>query len=249
MNLTVLISLGRHPKSGRLMLSPNDARALAVAHRLSDNPRLVHVGEASQQQTLRQYLGLGFAAIDLIEAVPGQDICGVLIEDLRSHPCDVLLTGERAQGQDDTGLVPYILADRLQRPLLDRVLSIDAQGQATQFLPKGQRRVMALPAQCIATVSENAPLELEYVARRARQGVINVLPGNIGDCAQVYHGWQQEPKQPGRTRLSIQSTASGWDRFAKRMNTTGGGGQVLKGSPDQGAAQVLSLLRDKKLVP
>lgn len=248
MKVTVLVSLGRHPKSGRLMLSPNDARALALAKHLTDQPRLVHVGEVSQQQTLRQYLGLGFDSIDLIEAVSGQDICGALIEDLRQHPADLILAGERAQGQDDTGLVPYLVAQGLGLPLVDRLLSIDANLKATQFLPKGQRRIMSLAKPSIVTVSENAPLELEYVARRARQGQINILQAGESRTAPVYQGWAQEPKQPGRKRLTIKSSASGWDRFAKRMNTTGGGGEVIKSGVQTGASRVLSVLSEKKLI-
>ena len=85
MKVTVLLSLGRHPKSGRPMLAPNDARALAIAKKLTDRPRLVHVGEVAQQSVLRQYLGLGFEQLDLIESPDGQDICGALIADLKGN--------------------------------------------------------------------------------------------------------------------------------------------------------------------
>ena len=36
--------------------------------------------------------------------------------------------------------------------------------------------------------------------------------------------------------------------FAKRMNTTGGGGEVLKGGVDDSADKILSVLREKKLL-
>ena len=247
MKVTVLLSLGRHPKSGRPMLAPNDARALAIAKKLTDRPRLVHVGEVAQQSVLRQYLGLGFEQLDLIESPDGQDICGALIADLKGNPCDQILAGQNATGQDDTGLVPYIVAQGLGLDLVDRALSI-ADGNVTQFLPKGQRRVLPLPSQCVVTVSDKAPLELEYVARRARQGRIEILKPESAPTAALYQGWQLEPKQPGRKRLTIQSNASGWDRFAKRMNTTGGGGEVLKGGVDDSADKILSVLREKKLL-
>ena len=87
----------------------------------------------------------------------------------KRQPCDLILAGQNATGQVDTGLVPYIVAQGLGLDLVDRALSI-ADGNVTQFLPKGQRRVLPLPSQCVVTVSDKAPLELEYVARRARQG-------------------------------------------------------------------------------
>ena len=144
-------------------------------------------------------------------------------------------------------MVPYIVAQGLGLDLVDRALSI-ADGNVTQFLPKGQRRVLPLPSQCVVTVSDKAPLELEYVARRARQGRIEILKPESAPTAALYQGWQLEPKQPGRKRLTIQSNASGWDRFAKRMNTTGGGGEVLKGGVDDSADKILSVLREKKLL-
>ncbi len=246
MKITVLVSLGRHPKSGRLMLSPNDARALALAKRMCDQPRLLHVGEVSQQQTLRQYLGLGFDQLDLIECPAGQDVVGVLASALALDPCDLILAGQQACGQDDTGLVPYLLADALDLPLIDRALSIESD-QITQFLPKGQRRILPLQTPSIVTVSDKAPLELEYLARRARNGQINVLKGQAQDTPALYQGWQIEPAKPGRKRLSIQSSAKGWDRFNKRMNTTGSAGEVFHGSAQEGAEKTLGILKDKKL--
>ncbi|MGB0965336.1 MAG: hypothetical protein ACPGU3_04155 [Litorivicinus sp.] len=247
MKVTVLLSLGRHPKSGRLMLSPNDARALALAKKWIDQPRLVHVGEVSQQQVLRQYLGLGFDQVDLIELKPGQDVCSALAADLAANPSDLVLAGERACGQEDTGLVPYLLAQALGLPLIDRVIGTQGD-QLTQFLPKGQRRVLTRPPACLLTVSDKAPLELEYLARRARQGRINIHGALEHPIPALYQGWQQEPSRPGRKRLSIASSTKGWDRFNKRMNTTGGAGVVHTGSVEQGAAKVLTLLREKKLL-
>lgn len=247
MRVTVAVSLGRHAKSGRAMLSPNDARALAVARSLCDQPRLVHVGEASQQMTLRQYLGLGFDQLDLVESDPGQDICGALVGYLRANPCDVIITGQQALGQEDTGMVPYVLAEALGRPLIDRVLSV-AEGQVTQFLPKGRRRVMPLASPSIISVSDKAPLTLEYIARHARNGQIQVLSPTTEAVPNSYLAWERQPMQPGRKRLSVPSSSKGWARFNQRMSSGGGAGEVFQGPLDQGAGKVLDLLRDKKLI-
>lgn len=247
MNVTVAISLGRHAKSGRPMLSPNDARALAVARSLSDSPTLVHVGEASQKMTLRQYLGLGFASLDLVESDPGQDICGPLAAYLKANPADLVITGQQGVGQDDTGLVPYVLAKALGLPLIDRVLSV-SDGQLTQFLPKGRRRVMALQTPAIISVSDKAPLTLEYIARHARNGEIRVLSPASESVSNVYRAWERQPMQPGRKRLSVPSSTKGWARFNQRMGGGGGSGEVFQGPIEQGATKVLDLLRDKKLV-
>ena len=164
--VAVLISLARHPKSGRLMLSPNDARALAVAKEMADDVRLIHVGETAHALTLRQYLGLGFPSLELIEMTDGADICEVLISYLQKDAPKVILTGLYALGQEDTGLVPYVLAEALSRHLVDRVLSVvTASNTAHQLFSRVQRRQLSFPELAILAVSSNAPPTLEFAAR------------------------------------------------------------------------------------
>lgn len=250
-NVAVLISLARHPKSGRLMLSPNDARALAIAKQLSEDVRLVHVGRARDQLILRQYLGLGFSALDLLESPDDADVCEVLADYFTKHPARLLLAGLYGLGQDDTGLVPYVVADALAWPLFDRVLSVDPETQTLQqFLPRGQRRQLSLPEQAVMTISDKAPLTLEYVARRARQGQIRVHPGETQSVTSVLSAqWVREPRQPGRRRLTIKSNADGWNRFTKRLASPGGGGEVVKNDPEASIDRVLQVLAEKKLLP
>ena len=198
MKVTVLLSLGRHPKSGRPMLAPNDARALAIAKKLTDRPRLVHVGGRPAVGSA-SIPGPRLRAIGLIESPDGQDICGALIADLKGNPCDLLLAGQNATGQDDTGLVPYIVAQGLGLDLVDRALSI-ADGNVTQFLPRATSST-TLPSQCVVTVSDKAPLELEYVARRARQGRIEILKPESAPTAALYQGWQLGSQTAGPQTL------------------------------------------------
>ena len=249
--VAVLISLARHPKSGRLMLSPNDARALAVAKEMADDVRLIHVGETAHALTLRQYLGLGFPSLELIEMTDGADICEVLISYLQKDAPKVILTGLYALGQEDTGLVPYMLAEALSRPLVDRVLSVDtASNTAQQFLPRGQRRQLSLPERAILTISDKAPLTLEYVARRASEGLIHEVPSQRESVASVWSDqWVRESRRPGRRRLTIKSQAHGWDRFTKRLASPGGGGEVIKNDLERSVDRVLEVLAEKKLLP
>lgn len=246
MKVTVFVSVARHPKSGRTMLAPNDAKALAVAKRLVDQPTVVHVGPKEHEWTLRQYLGLGFETIELIQPNGDQDVSALISGYLQQNPCDLAVFGERAQGMEDTGLVPYLCAQATDMPMIDQVLSI-AGGEITQFQPKGKRRVMPLPANALITVSENAPLELEYVARRARNGVIKQVSTTATPVAETAMVWTAEPSKPGRQRLTIKSNKSGWDRFSSRMAVSGGGGEVVK-DLTTGTDKVLDLLKTKKLI-
>lgn len=251
MNITVCVSLARHPKSGRLMLAPNDARALAVARSLVDKPRLVHVGPKGHEWALRQYLGLGFERIQRIE--PNSDDIAALLAGflLSTGPHDLVLCGHQAQGQHDSGTLPYLVAASLGMALVDQVLGLAADGDgfdATQFLPKGKRRVMRIAQGTVVTVSQNAPLTLEYVARRARTGVIveaQATPLLVSSTAVM---WTQEPAKPGHQRLTIKSTKSGWDRFSQRMAVSAGGGEVIRGDDPEAASRVLDLLASKGLI-
>ncbi len=252
MNIVVCVSLARHPKSGRLMLAPNDARALAVATTMCDKPTLVHVGPSGHDWALRQYLGLGFPEVHRIEPNGDQDVAGLLAGFIRQRGgCDWVLCGAKAQGQDDSGLVPYLVADALGFGVIEQVMTASVSRDAievTQFLPKGQRRTLSRPGPQLLVVSENAPLTLEYVARRARSGQVlsaTATPLPISDTALA---WQQEPAKPGHRRLTIKSNRSGWDRFSQRMAVTGGGGEVIRDDPNGGCEQVLTLLRSKGLI-
>lgn len=247
MKLTVFISVARHPKSGRTMLAPNDARALAVAKRLVQQPNVVHVGPKEHEWTLRQYLGLGIDEIQWIQPHADQDVATLIAGYLMANPCEIAMFGERAQGGEDTGLVPYLVAEANGLPLVDQVLAI-TDGELTQFQPKGKRRTLALSTPSVITVSSNAPLELEYVARRARNGQLNCISTTGTPVSQTALQWQAEPSQPGHKRLTIKSNKSGWDRFSRRMAVSGGGGEVVR-DLDEGVDKVLGLLRSKKLVP
>lgn len=246
----VLVSLARHPKSGRLMLSPNDARAAAIAKCMASEPRLIHVGRPEEQLVLRQYLGLGFPSLDLIEAPNDADVCAVLSNFMTKNPVDFILTGLRAMGQDDTGLVPYVLADSLGLPLIDRVLEFNPKTQIVQqFLPRGRRRELVLPNNAIVTASDHANLDLVYVARWANQGEIRIHQGVEMQVKQVTSvDWIHESRKPGRERLSIKSDVSGWDRLARRMNTAGAGGELITDDSDRGATRVIEILKEKKLI-
>lgn len=249
LNVVVLVSIARHDKSGRPMLAPNDIQALEQARSICAVPRVVHVGQPGDEMVLRQYLGLGFPRLEVIEAEPGQDICAQLSAYLKQEPADLIFTGRQAQGNQDTGLLPYILADQLHLSLVDNALSCELKGdqlEITQFQPKGRRRVLKQTLPALITCSDKTPVTLEYLARAARQGELQIIRQQGREIPELLAEATVEASKPGRKRLTIKSEKSAFDRLHSKVAVAGGGGQVVSdGSADDKANRVLDLLIDR----
>ncbi len=154
--IAVLVSVGRHPVSGTARYSRNDAAALTLATRLAAQHQatldVLHAGD-STNPALREYLALGAAKVEVLAVAAGDEIAPALAARLKGY--DLVLTGTRAEGTEDSGMLPYQLADALGVALLASAVDVDIEAgvdatQVTvrQFLPKGlRRRVQAsLPA-------------------------------------------------------------------------------------------------------
>src|SRR3546814_455063 len=173
--IAVLVSIGRHPVSGEPRWSRNDARALDLAYSLAASPAdvdVIHAGQAEPDtayggsrpiDALRDYLALGVKSIQVLDVAPGTDIVPILAE--RVQHAAVIICGMRAEGQDDSGMVPYLLARKINARLLPGALELSRSGNtiaAVQFLPKGRRRRIEAAMPCVVTAHPLAPLGLKY---------------------------------------------------------------------------------------
>src|SRR5689334_1636297 len=109
---TVLVSIGRHPASGRPRRADRDARAveLALAARLS--PRLLHAG-AADAAPLQDYLGMGATEIAVLPLPPKADAVPALAAALAADAPALVLAGAAAEVGEGSGMLPYLLAERL----------------------------------------------------------------------------------------------------------------------------------------
>jgi len=66
-DIAVLLSVGRHPASGRARRADLDARALELALGLADTARVhaIHAGDP-QEPALREYLGMGIGRLTVL---------------------------------------------------------------------------------------------------------------------------------------------------------------------------------------
>lgn len=248
LTVAVLLSLGRHPASGRARRSSLDARALALALALPDAQVVgVHAGNPNEP-ALRDYLGQGLEALRALNVPDGHDIVPPLAAELLNLRPDLVLAGAIAEAGEGSGLVPYLLADGLGAELVPSAVDLSVRHgtcEVVQALAGGRRRLVPkVPLPLVATVPAAAPAPAGAVAfARARRGVIHAVA-----C-------ENEPdRRPGPTArrpARRRSAASGGtrtraaggsalDRLRAATETAGeGGGRLMVGPTPEAAAEAI----------
>ncbi|MFG6176661.1 electron transfer flavoprotein subunit beta [Halomonas sp. THAF12] len=253
LEITVLVSVGRHPTTGRARRADQDARAVELARGVADaRVQLLHAGgkEADSESALRGYLGMGFDALTLVEQPEGADTLPALAEALREAPPQLVITGERAEQGEGSGLLPYLLAERLGWPVVSGLAAVESveNGVATllQALPRGQRRRLKVRLPAIVTVDGAAPAPRQSAFGPARRGHLAAVPSGV-TVDEAWASWETQPARKRPKRLKIVKAASARDRFkAAAAKAEGGGGQVLTDvTAEQGAEAILKLLKEE----
>ncbi|WP_116140873.1 electron transfer flavoprotein subunit beta/FixA family protein [Trinickia diaoshuihuensis] len=250
--IAVLVSVGRHRVSGVSCYSRNDACALEMARTLARAHGaaldVVHAGDASNL-ALTDYLALGAPRVDVLTCGDADDAAALLADRLRGVP--LVLTGMRAEGAYDTGMLPYRVADALGYALIDSALDLAIEGEraaVTQFLPKGFRRRIdaALPA--VVTVHPQAGAAPRYAYARAVEGSIE--PQRVA-CApdSDADAWQIAPAHRKPVKLAAAEKRSGHARMLTATTTESRGGNVvIEGTSVEKAQAILGYLREHRLV-
>jgi electron transfer flavoprotein beta subunit len=250
--VAVLVSIGRHPQSGRPRLADLDARALELALNLVDSEQidLVHAG-AANLDVLSGYVGMGLKQVTVLRPPPGADIVPGLVQYLKDNRPAVTLAGCSAESGEGSGQVPYILANALQLPLLPALASLlvrDQRAIALQALPRGQRRQLEAPIPLIATVDRSAPSPRQSafrLARDAQTAEIHV-PG-VADVSEV----RRVPARAKPKRISIPTGGNAADRLrALTQIQTKSGELLVNPAPGEAAEAIWNyLLRERIISP
>ncbi|KXS38001.1 MAG: electron transfer flavoprotein beta subunit [Halomonadaceae bacterium T82-2] len=253
LDVAVLVSVGRHPVTGRTRRADQDARAVEAALTLNKaHVRLIHAGrhETDSETALRGYLGMGFEGLTLIEQTRDADVLPALTSTLREAPPRLLLCGTRAETGEGSGLLPYLLAESLGWPIVTGLAEIERiepeHVTLLQALPRGQRRRLRVRLPAVITVDEAAPAPRQSAFGPARRGRL-VVSEQVSRPDAALAGWTLEPARPRPKRLKVVKAASARDRFkAAAAKAEGGGGQVLTdATPEQGAEAIVKLLQDE----
>ena len=144
LNIVALVSVGAHPTSGRPRRAEQDARAVELGLRLAgQNLQLLHAGDP-QAEALRGYLGMGLEQLDVLEQPEGADALPLLVDYLQGSRTQLVLTGSQAETGEGSGMLPFLLAERLGWPMVVGLAEVEkvenGVAQVLQALPRGQRR-------------------------------------------------------------------------------------------------------------
>lgn len=246
--IAVLVSGGRHPVSGQARHCRNDSLALQIGldlnQSLTSNIKVLHAGEANNP-ALQDYLALGAAQIDVVPTT------GDIVENLAAQlsNTDLILTGTRAENGEDSGLLPYLLAAKLNCAIVADALEItlrDNKLEVLQFLPKGQRRRVLVSLPAVIVVHPSAAVRLNFIHARQNLGSIVSLP--VGNSAAKSSLWQSgAPRKP--IKLVAQIKQTGHERLMAAISSKTKGGTVVNDGNNVEKAQViLAYLREHQLI-
>ena len=254
-SVAALISAGRHRVSGAPRSCRGDAVAMALGRSLvGDALRVVHAG-AEQEPSLQDYLALGAKNIEVLPINPNGDVVAVLAAYLKD--VDIILTGVRAELGAGSGLLPYALAQALERPIVSNVLEAKVANSAAsgadveirQFLPKGQRRRVSCGLPLVIAVHPLSSVELKYAYARRLSGRIVAISPSPAIAQAVHSSWTVEkvPRRP--VRLKALDKKSGHARLLSAIvSETKGGVVAFEGTTVDKAQVMLNYLREHRLV-
>ncbi|MEA3115774.1 MAG: electron transfer flavoprotein beta subunit [Caballeronia sp.] len=258
--IAVLVSVGRHPVSGTARYSRNDAAALTLATRLAAQHHatldVLHAGDPTSP-ALREYLALGAAKVEVLAVAAGDDIAPALTARLKGY--DLVLTGTRAEGTEDSGMLPYQLADALGIALLASAVDINLEADieanlesaritVRQFLPKGLRRRVRASLPALVAVHPMANAMPRYAYAKLREGTIEpVLVSAAHPAESTASTIKPATAQP--VRLAAAEKRSGHARMLSATTTESRGGSVvIEGTSVEKAQVILAYLREHQLV-
>ncbi|SFG86205.1 electron transfer flavoprotein subunit beta [Methylobacterium gossipiicola] len=249
MKIAVLVSTGRHPVSGATVLSRLEAQAIRLAAGLGE-PLGLHAGP--EQAVLREALGQGLVRGEHIVVPDGVDPVPALAARLAATKPDLILAGRRGQGGDETGLVPYALAETLDLPLIPDVVAMASDDEAgtlrlDQSLGRGALRRVLVRGPLVVTIHPDAPAPFAYAYGQARRGTIvplDAAPGTVEGTGPTVE------ERPYRRRPKLVKGAPTGGSAAERLKAaTGEAGTAASGrllvdpDPDEAAREILAHLR------
>ena len=253
LNIVALVSIGAHPASGRPRRADQDARAVELGMNLAGKRlRVVHAGDAGEE-ALRGYLGMGLDELAVLEQPAGADALPALAAYLGDSEAQLVLTGTQAETGEGSGMLPFLLAERLGWPLVVGLAEVEkvegGSAQVLQALPRGQRRRLKVRQPFVASVDNAAPVARQSAFGPARRGYLEAHEVEVVEDPLLADG-NLQPARPRPKRLKVIKAKTGAERMkAATAKASGGTGQVLKEvSPEAGAEAIFKLLREEGVI-
>ena len=187
----------------------------------------------------------------ILDCGPDGDPLPALIDHLQRFPAELILTGRRGEGGEDSGLVPYLVAEALGCPLVDNVVDVRPIGSDGEFSgaggldfiqarPRGRRRLTRAWTACVATVGPSAPAPRLAAFAAARRAQVEVVSGpQVRDPAP--ETWSQRPARP-RPRRMKRVTGTAAERVLAATSVQSRGRIVADADADQAARIIYAAL-------
>ncbi|WP_062227706.1 adenine nucleotide alpha hydrolase family protein [Aureimonas frigidaquae] len=247
MKAIILLSAAQDASTGRVLTPRVEAQAIRIAAELGADMRGLHAGPVPE--AIRPALGHGLTAASVIAMPQIADPVAALADAIAAGKPDIVLSGRRSEGASETGLLPYMLAERLGWPLLADAAALtyaDGAFVADQALPKGLRRRIRASGPVIVTVHPAAPAPLPYAYGQARAGTIDITTPRIEGQPRAAPDVEERPHRP-RARIMRHAAAGGTAaerlRAATEMAASTGGECLVGPGPDLAARAILAHLR------
>ncbi|KEA63774.1 Electron transfer flavoprotein, beta subunit [Marinobacterium lacunae] len=254
LRITALVSLGKHPGSGRERRAEQDARAVEMGLTLSPKGlEVLHAGNP-QSESLRAYAGMGLKMLRVLEQGEGADAVPALSHYLNQQKPDIVLTGVRAESGESSGMMPYLLGKALGWPVVTRIaeiVSIDhGEANLLQALPRGQRRALRVPLPFVASVDMAAQAPRQSAFGPASRAQMETDDVGVEILDEVKSLWSEAPARKRPKRLKVVKAKTAADRFkAATAKSSGDGGKVLRDKPASEMAQaVFDLLLEEGVI-
>ena len=248
LRIAVLAAIGRNPVSGAARPNPDDVVALEVARGFGDDVTVLHAGDGAEP-AIGDYLAYGATRLDVLPASARSDVAATLAERLSGF--DLILTGSRSEGGEGSGLVPYLVAERLGLPIVGQALEVvltDGHAEVTQFMPKGQRRKVRVKLPAVIAIHPMAPVAPRYAYARRVAGKIAQQPA-AQDVEQGAVAWRVAPATKKPVKFKAAETKAGHARMLSAIVTEAKGGAVVNtGTPADKARAILAYLREHRLI-
>lgn len=253
--IAVLVSIGRHPVSGRPRRAPTDAQALELGLRAASlggaKLHVLHAGDP-EACTLRDYLGMGVDSLRVLAVPPDADPVPALAEWLHAARPALVLAGTRAETGLSSGSVPYALAAALDGyalvPACVDLRLAERVVELRQALPEGRRRAVRAMLPVVVTVDRAAPPARQSAYARARRGRI-VTDAPAGPRAAVPDYGIAQPARAHPARLRAAQSGGPVERL--RAITSGPvhtARIVHASSPAEAAERIHAFLDERRLI-
>lgn len=235
LKIVTLVSVGKHPQSGRVRRADQDSRAVELGLRLSvdhaDGLVVLHAGDPNEP-SLRSYAGMGLTAINVLQLDPAADAVAPLGEQLQQSDVDIVLTGVRAESGEGSGMLPYQLAEKLGWPIVPRVADIvsvkEGVAEVLQALPRGQRRAVKVRLPFIASIDTAAPMARQSAFGPAQRAAMTVTVVDA-ETDTLRQSWHEAVAKKRPKRLKVIKAKTAAERFkAATAKSQSEGGRIMK---------------------